>query len=203
MKRLLYIIVLSLIVYQNAFALSPTSVKIKLYKMAVSASVLCTNPITVYENANPEYTDMVAGPTFGTVSLADGNYPCVILEFSDHIKYIPEATSGSCTSGQEYTAEICRTEVADPVRLIDGTQSTCADGEQRVALWLSTTVVDSGNNNAFARPASIGDNTNGFNLGAALVVAGEKVGTFVIDFTDQLSGANPECDCNAPLFSFR
>jgi hypothetical protein len=45
--------------------IDPTYLKLKVYKFAVSTSPFCTNPVTVFEEANPSYTDVLLGPSLG------------------------------------------------------------------------------------------------------------------------------------------
>ncbi len=82
--------------------------ELKIYKFAVSTSEDCSNPIIVYENAAPEYSDFAKGPTFGSWHLADGTYKCVMFEMSDHIRYTPGTNEGACLQGKAYTDDVCR-----------------------------------------------------------------------------------------------
>jgi len=205
MRKIYISILLGIFVSLKAVAVqTPSAVKIKLYKMAVSASVLCTNPITVYTNDDPGLTDMAAGPTFGSVSLADGTYPCVIMEMSDTVHFTPSAAEGGCTiPATDPTIEICRANNAEAFQLADGTAGTCATGEQRIAIYLSTTVPSGSNSNSFIPPTVEGGTTKGINLASALIVAGAKTGTFVIDFTNKASCQSNTWELDAPVFSFR
>ena len=66
--------------------LTPTSLKLKVYKMAVSTSGLCTNLVTVVDNgATPSEVDFTQDPALGSGSIADGTYPCIVIEFADAV----------------------------------------------------------------------------------------------------------------------
>ena len=73
----------------SAFAgISPSSLKLKIYKFAVSTSPYCTNLITVVDNGiSAVETDFVNLPDLGSGVLADGTYPCVVIEMSDNVKF--------------------------------------------------------------------------------------------------------------------
>lgn len=190
----------------------PANLKLKVYKFAVSASGDCSDPITVYENDSPDYEDFLSNPTIGSGDLDEGSYPCIIFEFSDIIKFTPEENDGDyCVADQEEELEVCKINgEEDPgttFMLADGTTGTCSNGEQRVAMYISTyssSTGGDGNNNAFMPPESDGDATQGLNLGAAFVVSGSTVATFVVDGTGQVNngGDNASCDMQPPTFTF-
>lgn len=185
---------------------TPAAVKIKMYKFAVSTSALCTNPQTIYSNDNPSLTNMSDGPTFSSVVLADGTYPCVIIEMSDKVYFTPSAAEGSCTiPAEDPSIEICRANNgAAPFQLVDGTTGTCAAGEQRIAIYLSTATSSSAENvNSFLPPRSTSETERGINLATALVVAGAKTGTFVTDFSNKASCQAGSWELDAPVFAFR
>jgi len=209
--------------------LSASSIKLKVYKMAVSTSPLCTNLITVLDNGNsPTEVDFLSNPNLGSGTLADGTYPCIVIEISDLVKFKPSATSTSnnCVSGTEYTLDVCRAGGSQSI-LIDGTTTTCTGtsgvdihtygtfGDDRVAMYISTATT--GGNDAFNRPTSIGDNAHGLNLGTSLTISGTASGKFVANPAGQLcdnnsasceggpggSGAsNGRCEMGPPAFSF-
>jgi len=117
----------------------PSSTSMKIYKFAVSASPLCTNPITVYSNDSPTSTDLLVNPTIGSGSLDAGTYPCVIMEVSKNLSYIPAADDGHCVHGTSYNLTICHDTMTS--KLVDGTTVTCSGGyanDQRVAIYLTT-----------------------------------------------------------------
>lgn len=198
--------------------LTPTSLKLKLYKFAVSTSPLCTNLITVVDNGNsPQEVEFIGTVNLGTGVLASGTYPCVVFEMSDNIKYTPGANSasGACVSGVENTLDVCRDQ-GTPVtsRLVDGTTTTCSVGvhDDRVAMYMSTG--SPGTGEAFNPPSAdgVGD---GFNLPAALIVSGAVTAQFVVNPTGKMcdntndsgsdcdgAGAGATCSFEAPTFSF-
>jgi len=204
---LVLITFLSVSSYAATSGLNPSALNIKIYKVAISTSALCTNPVTVFENSSPTYSDFLASPTLGSGSVATGSYPCVIIEFSSFIKPTPAATSsnGYCVSGTEFTINVCRTGTTST--LIDGTTVSCADGvEKRIAMYLSTAsteTVGTNGHTAFEAPTSVGDATHGFNLASALNVTATSAGTFVANGTGKIEENSGTCDCQPPTFSFR
>lgn len=132
--------------------LSASSIKLKVYKMAVSSSPLCTNLITVLDNGStPTEVDFLSNPNLGSGTLANGTYPCVVIEFSDLVKFRPSANSTSlnCSTATEYTLDVCRAGGGDSSVLINGTTTNCtgtsgnattygAPGDDRVAMYIST-----------------------------------------------------------------
>lgn len=208
----------------NAWALdtgfSPTSLKLTIYKFAVSTSPYCTNLITVVDNGNTGVeTDFVNHPNLGSGVLADGTYPCVVIEVSDNVKFTPNgtSTSGLCVSGAESVIDICRTDQGGgggvaASTLVDGTVVNCTGTDvpiapiaNRVALYLST--ASTAGNDTF-HPPSLGDTAHGLTLGSALVVSGTSVGQFRMNATNQVmdssiaSAPNGKCEMQAPAFSF-
>lgn len=204
--------------------LSASSIKLKVYKMAVSASPLCTDLITVLDNGNtPTEVDFLQNPSLGSGTLANGTYPCIVIEFSDLVKFTPSANSdgGNCLTSTEYTLDVCRAG-GDTSTLISGTTTTCTGtsgnnttygtpGDDRVAMYISTATT--GGADAFNRPTSIGDNAHGLNLGAALTISGTSSGKFVVNPSGQVcdnaaatceggAGGGTKCEMGPPAFSF-
>jgi hypothetical protein len=207
--------ILALILSTQTFANgTPLTLKVKVYKIAVSTDKLCSDPITILSNDNPDYTDMLDNPTIANTSLADGTYNCMMIEMSDLIKFTPDTDQGAaCTANTEYTLDVCHD--GNTTTHIDGTSHTCSGGrgtEELVTLHLSTgsayiSGVTAGNANAWEPPTSDGDSANGFNLSAALVVSGATSGVFYIDGSNQVStqtdGGTDYCEMEAPVFGFR
>lgn len=217
---------MGLITIANAanLSLSASSIKLKVYKMAVSTSPLCTNLITVLDNGNtPTEVDFLQNPNLGSGTLANGTYPCIVIEFSDLVKFTPSANSdgGNCLTSTEYTLDVCRAG-GDTSTLINGTTTTCTGtsgnnttygtpGDDRVAMYISTATT--GGTDAFNRPTSIGDNAHGLNLGAALTISGTSSGKFVVNPAGQVCdnaaatceggpGGGTKCEMGPPAFSF-
>lgn len=96
---------------------TPSSVKIKAYKIYLAENADCSNPVLVADNsATADYVDLMSRPTlFSASSVAPGTYNCMIVKMSDILKFTPdavaeEASSGVCTAGQEYTYDIVKVE---------------------------------------------------------------------------------------------
>lgn len=169
--------------------LTPTSLKLKVYKFAVSTSPLCTDLITVIDNGNsPEEVEFIGSVNLGSGVLANGTYPCVVIEMSDNIKFTPGANSfsGSCVAGDEETLDVCRDQGDSPTsKLVDGTTSACSAGivDNKVAMYMSTYSPNSGD--AFNPPTANGVG-GGFTLADPLVVAGSAVAKFVVNPTGKM-----------------
>ncbi len=207
MKKLLCLSLLATIAFNAAAVpLNASKLRLKVYKMAVSTEPDCSSPTTVLSNSSPDYEDFKGNPTLGSGNLADGTYPCVIIEFSDNIKITPSQTVGLCDSTVEQTQDVCRPrdnnsdgDTTDPGEsqtstLIDGTTTTCTDGDDKVAMYLTTAAaLSEGNTDAFNAPdcnTAGCDNDNGFNLGQALVVSGTAVGKFIVDTDGKVCDGN-------------
>lgn len=197
--------------------LNAASLKLKVYKFAVSTSSLCTNLVTVIDNgSSPTEVDFVGSVNLGSGTVTDGTYPCVVIEFSDNIKYTPSSnsTAGNCSTSTEYTSDVCR--ASSTSALIDGTTTTCDSSANKVAMYITTASSASSSSDAFNPPTTIGDTTKGFNLGSALTISGTSSGKFVVNpngkvcDTDAAAGAcDGETDANLntcrmepPTFSF-
>ncbi len=211
--KFLNVTLLSLILAPYALAtpagdlsLTPTSVKLKLYKFAVSTSPLCTNLTTVIDNGNsPTEVDFAGAPNLGSGTVSNGTYPCVAMEVSDNIRYIPGANSasGACVAGTTYTLDICRTDNSGTSQMIDGTTTTCtgatgSPSADRVTFYLSTYSDPSGNGDGFYPPTVSGG--NGTYLSSALVVSGSATNQFVADPTGQMCDNTNDSgsDCDGP-----
>ncbi|PIS10077.1 MAG: hypothetical protein COT73_11280 [Bdellovibrio sp. CG10_big_fil_rev_8_21_14_0_10_47_8] len=188
----------------NVFAADPQYLKIKVYKMAVSTSPLCTNLVTIIDNgSSPTYTDVLVNPTLGSGSVADGTYPCVVIEFSDTLQFASDTTTGSCTASTNVSMSVCQN--SETSTLIDGSTTTCTAGDDRVAMYLSTAstaTTGTGGHSAFQAPTSVGDATKGFLLSTALTVSGSAAGKFVVNGTGKIDGTGGSCDMQPPAFSF-
>lgn len=186
--------------------LNPESLKLKIYKVAISTDALCTNMVTIFTNDSPSYTDFLASPTLGSGSVAAGTYNCIAIEFSSIIKPTPAETStgtGSCVQGTEFELNVAN---GTNYQLIDGTTGTGGAGDTRVAMWLSTASTQTtgiGGHSAFLPPTSVGSATEGFLLSSPLVVSGTSSGTFVVNGAGKIEENGASCEFLPPLFSFR
>ncbi len=186
--------------------IDPNYLKLKIYKVAISTSPLCTNLVTVYENDSPSYTDFLDNPTLGSGAVANGTYACVAIEFSDILQFAPSETSdnGHCVANQLTTLDVCGN--GSSTKLVDGSVEACSNSEDKVTMYLSTgSTATTGTNghNAFEPPTSTSDATKGFKLTGALEVSGSKAATFVVNGLGKVEENAGQCDMTPPEFSFR
>jgi hypothetical protein len=210
MKKLLGVLMLILNV-SSAFAidagLSPSYLNIKFYKLAVSTSPYCPNLKTIIEDDQGEIFDFLSNPTLGSGTVANGNYPCVVIEMSDMINWAPDQNSDSanCTMGQDYSEEIC-SRVQDQFQLIDGSSANCTVGEDRVALYLSTASTATGGDQAESTflPPTPGNSLRGLNLGGALVIGQGISAKFIVNALGKIEDRDNECKfSDPPPFSYQ
>lgn len=186
--------------------IDPQYLKIKIYKFAVSTSEYCTNPQVILSNANPVYEDLLSSPMFGTGSISNGTYKCVMIEMSDNIKFASNENSdaGGCIAGQENTLDLCRG--GESTKTIAGQTVGCQVGEDRVTLYLSVATVPSEDGYSSWFPPIVSELRYGIQLNGALIINGSSSGTFVIDGRGKVSditGNGGTCELDAPVFSFR
>jgi hypothetical protein len=228
-KRLLTLSFLGLLVSQaQAVPLDASALRLKIYKFAVSSSPNCSNPVTVVDNGTtPDYVDFKDQPTLGSGSVANGTYPCVIIEFSDNIKVTPSATGAQCDSLVETTQDVCRDYNQDSdndpttnptqATLIDGTVVSCDGTDNKVAMYITTAASASQETDAFNPPDCNTEGctaTTGLNLANAFVVNGSETGSFLVNTDGKVcdgndGGAgdcagedNSTCNMLPPDFSF-
>lgn len=229
MKKLLFSI-FALALGFNAFAVTdPTSLKVKVYQIAVAENADCSDPQVIFTSTAGSEKDFITNPTLGSGSLADGTYNCVMITMDDVIKFTPLANDGAtCTAGTEYAIDLCR--VGEDTDLLESTTTTstaCVGTDQsvsaggianKVTLYLRTTspANNSGdaddvyswkkgtvlaNANGAGNPSV--DSANGIQLTTGFVVSGTKTGIFYVDASSQVTGAGANCEMNAPEFGFR
>lgn len=206
MKKLLSAFVLLQTV--SAFAtpagdlsLNAHSLKLKVYKMAVSTSASCTSPVTVIDNGLfPVEVDVKApNPVFGSGNITDGTYPCVMLEISDTIKYSGQAsTSGNCSPSIETSRDLCRLDNAGSTQLLDGSVVLCANTEEHVVIYLSTDTAAVPSGNGFIPPAAGPGSQDGAHLASPLIVSGSAMGKLNVStdgyLCDNENDTGADCD---------
>lgn len=176
---------------------SADNLQLKIYKFAVSTSNNCSNPITVIDNgSSAQYADFKGDPNLGSGTLADGTYPCIMIEFSDQIKVTPNGTGDVCTTTL-FTQDLCGTGSSS--QLIDGTTSTCGNSsDDRVTMYLTRASSQTSGTDAFNPPGcnTVGCTASlGIQLGSSLTVAGTAIGTFKVDVDNRIcDGQNPGTD---------
>jgi hypothetical protein len=192
----------------NAMALDASSLKLQVYSVMLSTSPLCSSPLTVFSSPTATEVDFLANPTLGSGNPADGIYQCVIIKMSDLIKFRPSATSGTCTAGAEYVADVCRTDNGGTTHAPDAAAATtsctgtdAAPHADAVYLYLTTNAAAGTGGQTFVQPNSA-SSTSGLHLTAPLTIAGTAKSKFVVNATGKVSGADITCGMNPPVFGF-
>lgn len=230
MKKIIFCTLIGLFLTPNVFAgVNTATATVKIYKAYMSANGDCSSPVTFF-NAETDTTnypngyaevDMVAGPTIGSGTLADGTYQCVIFKMSDQVTFTPSANDGTaCVAGTPYTIDVCWSHdgtTAVPIQNAEtGVQTLCtaASGtEDTVWIYISTystATTGSQTNNAFLPPTSNGDATKGFILATGQITfTSNMTGTFVFGTDGVIAslpygpGGTDICNMEPPSFGFR
>lgn len=220
MKRLFLSFLLLTVGMPGAYAaVDPTELNISIYKMYVSDSEDCSNPITVFDAETDSSLfpfgfseqNVLTDPTFGEGSIENGTYPCIIFKMSDIINFTPEETEGNCIAGTPYELDVCvdRGQGAPVTNAETGETFECsATIDESVPIWLyvSTGATSSGGgegSNPMEPPTGAGDAEHGINLGSALVVNGALTAVLVVDGNGKITtNSEGECEMQPPVFSF-
>ncbi len=176
---------------------SPQQVKLKFFELWVSPHTDCSNMTKIYDEANPSYQDMVAGPTFGELHVANGTYQCIAWKMSDIVTVVPDFNSdgGLCVRGQPYVKDLFRvgdSAVSPTGETITATTSTTVPDNMWV--YLSTTGLESNSANSPSSPAKLQN---------AYVVSADNVATLVADFTNGIQDTGSACSPEQVTFGFR
>jgi hypothetical protein len=193
----------------SAIALDASSLKLQVYSVMLSTSPLCTSPVTVFSSPTATEVDFLSNPTLGSGNPADATYQCVIIKMSDLIKFKPSASSGSCTAGTEYVADVCRSDNGGTTHAPDaaGTMTSCTGTDavphaDPVYLYLTTNASAGSGGGTFVQPTSISSSA-GLNLTAPLIISGSAKSKFVVNATGKVSGSDVTCGMNPPVFGFK
>jgi hypothetical protein len=193
----------------QAMALDASSLKLQVYSVMLSTSPLCTNPYTVFSNATATEVDFLAAPTLGSGNPPDGTYNCVIIKMTDIIKFTPSGTSGLCTAGTQYAADICRSDNSGMTQAPDavGAPQMCSGTDAApvanpVYLYLTTNPGQAKGGDTFMQPTSA-SSMNGIRLVSPLVIAGTAKSKFVVDATGKVGSDGVSCGMEPPVFGFQ
>ena len=97
----------------NIFAnVDPSSLKLKIYQVAVALNTDCSSPRVIFTSATGSEVDFISNPVLGRGNPGDGTYNCIMVTMDDVIKFTPVSTTGSCTGGVEYSLDTCRDQVS-------------------------------------------------------------------------------------------
>jgi len=192
-----------------ALALDASSLKLQVYAVMLSTSPQCTNPVTVFSSPTATEVDFLATPTLGSGNPPDATYNCVVIKMSDLIKFTPSASSGLCTAGTQYTADVCRSDNVGTTQAPDavGAPNACngtdaAPVADTVYLYLTTNASAGTGGSTFMQPAGP-TSGNGLNLTAPLVIAGAAKSKFIVNATGKVGDDGVSCGMNPPVFGFQ
>jgi len=152
-----------------------TSLKLKVYKLALSTNADCSAPTTVVDSTSGIQSDLVGKQTFGSGKIASGTYKCVIVEISKLVS----VTSAACTTPATYT--LCSD--TQQSKLANGSNVACSGGtgnDQRIALYFTTLAATNTGNNVFLPPANASDTANGVTLASPIGYPTNKQGVIKI-----------------------
>lgn len=174
--------------------LDATSIKLRLYKFAVSANADCTNATTVFESSAGIQSDMLTSPTFGKGKIPSGTYRCMMIEVS---KLMNTAAGGTCTTPKNNL--LCAD--AQQSKLVDGSAVTCNGGtsnDQKVVLYFTTLSAGNTGTRALLPPTNSSDTTSGMVLSNPVVFPTNKKAVLRI-VKQMISSAT--CDSTTPTIS--
>ncbi|MBS0618099.1 MAG: hypothetical protein JSR44_07920 [Spirochaetes bacterium] len=171
-----------------------TSLKLKIYKLALSTNADCSAPTTVVDSTSGVQADLVGKQTFASGKIANGTYKCVIAEISKLVS----VTSAACTTPATYT--LCND--TQQSKLSNGSNVTCSGGtgnDQRIALYFTTLAATNTGNNVFLPPTNASDTANGVTLVSPIVFPTNKQGVIKIKKQIVSSACN---DIDTPTYGF-
>lgn len=222
-KNILSIVSIALFSTGAVANVGASSVKVKVYGVAVSENADCTNGKVLTEDQSGTVYDFAQSPRLVSGHLDPGTYNCVMLYINTNMTFTPDATAGNCSTSSPFDYDVHIDDggsevtftTAQPVSGIltftgvsqnvnTDRYSSVEDNTRHQVLFISTQSAGTGNN-AFMRPDTNGS-TNGLTLGSPLVVpaSGSVNGTFVIDFQNTLGDDGAHCgSISAPTFTFR
>ncbi len=142
---------------------------VKLYRIAISADMMCANPVVIYENSAPEFRDIMQKELLLTPKL-DGIFRCLMLEISDRVRVGAAANASeakTCSAEHPSEARIC--PPGAETESIDGRLSICGGGENRITLYYSLASQDqTGRSKLFLAPISRRDHLHGLRLASPI-----------------------------------
>lgn len=151
--------------------LEASSVLVTVYKIALSTSNLCTNPITIFQSSTGTQVDIKQVPTLGKGKMDSGTYHCLMVEVGKMFN-VAASTTQNGNANTTCTTAVNRRICADgqTSKLVDGTAVTCQNAQdaQKVTLYFTTistnNTVTTTTTNALMPPQTTGDTTHGFQL---------------------------------------
>ena len=150
--------------YTNA-----TSVKVKIYKLALSTNADCSNPITIFENNSPGQSEMVnQQPNLGKGKVTPKTYNCAIVEIAKNV-----STMGAPSCPTVRVDSICPDTWQSQLTNGSGTfQCTGGTGnDQRIAIYFTTNGPDNPDTRKFLPPLNGSDNTSGIKPTGPIVIS--------------------------------
>jgi hypothetical protein len=190
----------------------PASVAMTLYRLAVSRSELCTEPIVVFDSSEKAREAALAEePVLGSGTVPNGVYPCVIVELSDRVRVRPKPSDEGtvCDPGKEYEVDICGPGWKLRSRRLDGSEVDCDPSPQRIAVYFSTASSLASNRGLgmggfdFYRPPESKEDKKGIRLEKPIRLGRDGTALLAIDLRNRIAGDSGTCIADPPEFSLR
>ena len=177
---------------------SPSSSVVKVFEMRASVKSDCTGAVTVFKTASPTAVDLVGRPTFGSGTIADGTYHCLMFHIDDLITVVPQATTGVCTAGSPVTMDIFSDPVNDVSITPEGTTiHATANTEDDPWVYFSDSTQALATNNCF-EPNTSGCACSGPCPLTALTLNSDQTHRLFIDFDNRVDGSGSVCTVLLP-----
>jgi hypothetical protein len=175
----------------SAPGVNATSALMKIYKIYLSPNGDCSSPVVIYnaEGTAPGYKlmDMAQASDMANVSVAEGNYKCVIFKMSDTLTITPESDEGTmCHSGVPTDIGVCQSGLSTK-NPETGEVTACTSGEDTVWFYVSTfstratSACTGGCTGGFIPPLAADDPNDGYHLDAEVNLVSDITGTFIFD----------------------
>ncbi len=182
----------------RAAAGDPTSLKLNVYSVWLSANADCTGAVLVADNgATPVESDLFTNPDLITGSPAAGTYNCMLIQVNDTLQFAADAAAVAANEGcddttTEYTFDTYRDAEDDDGlwndqdgSAIDATGSVTTPGTDTVVLFITT---DTG----AVQAGALGAHPNQVVALMNPVVVPTTV-TLYWDFTDKVDSNSGQC----------
>ncbi len=177
---------------------SPASTKVRIFEMRASLNSDCTNPVTVFTTPSPTEVDLVSNPTFGSGSIPNGVYHCLMFRIDDMITVVPQANDGACTAGVPVTMDVFSDPANDVSITPEGvTINATPNAENDPWVYFSDSSLSSTSNNCF-EPNTSGCACSGPCSLTPLTLNSDRAFQLVINLDNRIDGSSGNCKLLLP-----